>query len=149
MSVLTLPAGCIVLVGDGRKVLFLRNRGSATKPDLKAEQVLEQENPATRDQGTDRPGTQHQSTNPTRSSYEPTDWHRIEEERFAEEAVAGLANLLRQGRLDQAVIVAPPKTLAAIRTALPKDIAARIAAEINKDLTKHPVQEIQRRILAA
>lgn len=43
-------------MGDGCKALFLRNRGTAVNPRLETEDVFEQDNPATRDQGTDSPG---------------------------------------------------------------------------------------------
>ena len=46
----------LILVGDGQKALFLRNRGNAQRVDLVVERIFEQDNPATRDQGTDRPG---------------------------------------------------------------------------------------------
>jgi protein required for attachment to host cells len=45
------------------------------------------------------------------------------------------------------VIVAPPRILADLRRALHPDVKARVVAEINKDLSKHPVWEIERRIL--
>ena len=48
-----LPHNSVVLVVDGRKMLFLRNEGDAAYPNLVVEQAVEQENPATRDQATD------------------------------------------------------------------------------------------------
>ena len=51
-----IPTDTLVLVGDGRKALFLRNRGGAGHPEFITERVMEQNNPATRDQGTDKPG---------------------------------------------------------------------------------------------
>ena len=45
-----------VMVGDGEKALFFKNVGDATYPNLEVVDVLEQENPKTGDQGTDRPG---------------------------------------------------------------------------------------------
>jgi len=47
------------------------------------------------------------------------------------------------------VIVAPPKTLADLREAFHADVKARVIAEINKDLTKHPVSEIETHLTAA
>jgi protein required for attachment to host cells len=55
------------------------------KPDLAVETVRQQENPPTREQGTDRPGRVHVRIGPTRSAVEDTDWHRLAEERFAVE----------------------------------------------------------------
>jgi len=56
MEHLHIPTGALVLVGDGRKALFLRNGGTATHVQLTTERVLEQDNPPTRLQGSDRPG---------------------------------------------------------------------------------------------
>ena len=41
------------------------------------------------------------------------------------------------------VIAAPPRTLADLRRALHADVRKRIVAEVGKDLTKHPVHEIE------
>jgi protein required for attachment to host cells len=40
------------------------------------------------------------------------------------------------------VIVAPPRTLAELRRHYSREVSARIVAEIDKDLTGHPVDEI-------
>ena len=56
MNRLKIPHNAFVLVGDGRKALFLRNEGDEKFPNLKAESVFETENPATHEQGSDRPG---------------------------------------------------------------------------------------------
>lgn len=56
MNDLQVPKGALILVGDGRKALFLRNKGAQTHIELTAERVLEQDDPPTREQGTDRPG---------------------------------------------------------------------------------------------
>src|ERR1700745_4272239 len=51
-----LPHRAVVFVGDGRKALFLLNEGTALEPRLKVQRVLEDENPPTNQQGSDRPG---------------------------------------------------------------------------------------------
>ena len=45
-------------------------------------------------------------------------------------------------------MVAPPRTLAELRHVFHADVKKRIIAEIDKDLTKHPVWEIEKHILA-
>jgi len=47
------------------------------------------------------------------------------------------------------VIVAPPRTLADLRAAFHPDVQGLIIAEINKDLTKHPVGEIEQHLTGA
>ena len=46
----------VVLVADGRKLLFFRNKGDATYPNLEAEAVKQQDNPAHLDQASDKAG---------------------------------------------------------------------------------------------
>lgn len=43
-------------------------------------------------------------------------------------------------------MVALPRTLADLRAAFHPDIKDRIIAEIDKDLTKHPIVEIERHL---
>src|SRR5438132_1054534 len=65
-----------VLVADGARALVLRNDGDAEYPNLKLVRTYGQENPATRKQGTDKPGRTHESVGSGRSAMEPTDWHQ-------------------------------------------------------------------------
>lgn len=83
MSKLKIPHDAIVFVADGRKALFLRNEGDEKFPNLKTEQVFEQSDLATHDQGSERPGRTRKSGSGQRSTVEPVDWHDLEEHRFA------------------------------------------------------------------
>jgi len=47
------------------------------------------------------------------------------------------------------IIVAPPRTLAALRTDFRPDVKRRIVAELAKDLTRHPVGDIEKHLLDA
>lgn len=144
-----IPHNALILVGDGRRVLFLRNRGTAVKLELAVEHVLEQANPPTREQGTDRPGRYSGSPGTTpKSGFDTTDWHQLAEDRFATEIGEALYRLAHAGAFQHLVIVAPPKVLGTLRKSLHKEITDRIRAEIPKELTSHPVPEIQR-LLAA
>jgi protein required for attachment to host cells len=78
---------------------------------------------------------------------ETTDWHEIEEHRFAKRVSAALEDLVRKRAAPALIIVAPPRTLSDLRHALHADVKARVVGEIDKDLTKHPVWEIERHIL--
>ena len=42
---------------------------------------------------------------------------------------------------------APPRTLADLRQAFQADVKKRIVAEVGKDLTNHPVSEIETHLL--
>lgn len=144
MTKLSLPQDAMVFIGDGRKALFLRNSGDEKFPALETERVFADENPPTHEQGADRPTVAfaHAGSH-RRGQIEQTDWHRLEEHRFAERVAAALEDVVRKRNVPALVIVAPPKTLADLRQAFHPDVKKRIVAEIGKDLTKHPVGEIQ------
>ncbi|HEY4775161.1 MAG TPA: host attachment family protein [Xanthobacteraceae bacterium] len=156
MTKLKIPHDAIVLIGDGRKALFMRNRGDEKFPDLRVERVLEHDNPPTREQGSDQPGRAIQSYQGpgratqawqgVRSGMEEPDWHRLEEERFARDIAAALEKAVRTLGAPAFVIVAPARTLAELRRAVSDAVRTRIVAEVRKDLTKHPVGEIERHL---
>ena len=147
-SIPLISHNALVLIGDGQKALFLRNKGTAHQVRLEVEQVLEQDNPATREQGTDRPGRTFQSAAKNkRSGLETTDWHELEKERFARRVAAALEQLVRGEKVKKIVVVAPPRTLAELRTAFHADVKSRIVAEIDKDLTKLPVDQIEKHLV--
>ena len=147
MNKLTIPHNASVFIGDGRKALFLRNAGDETFLNLKTERVFVDDNPPTHEQGTDRPGRafKRAGTN-LRSGVEDTDWHDLEEHRFARHVAAALEQLVRTRNVKALVVAAPPRTLADLRRAFHADVSARIIAEIDKDLTKHPVAEIEKHL---
>lgn len=134
----------LVLVADGKKYLLLRNTGDLRQPVLTYEGGGEKENAATAAQGSDQPGRAFASVGSSRSAIEQTDWHQIEEDRFAARIADMLGQLARAQDFEELVIVAPPKCLAELRQAFDRPVTARIIAEIAKDLTKHPVDRIAR-----
>ena len=148
MNKLHIPHGAFVFIGDGRKALFLRNDGDEKFPNLRTERVFTDENPPTREQGNDRPGRafKRAGTN-LRSGMDTTDWHQLEEHRFAQRVAAAMEELVRARDAKALVVVAPPRTLADLRHAFHTDGKKRIVAEVDKDLTKHPLWEIERHLL--
>lgn len=146
MAKINLPHDAFVFVGDGRKALFLRNEGDEKFLNLKTEQVLVDQNPPTREQGSDQPGRAFASVGSRRSAVEEADWHVLEEQRFAHEVAAALERIVRDRKVKALVVVAPPKTLAELRKAFHSDVKNRIVAEIDKDLTKQPVYEIEKHL---
>lgn len=134
----------LILVADGRKFLLLRNTGDFSTPTLIIEASGEQENPPTHEQGTDRPGRSASGRDGVHSSMEPTDFHQIEADRFAADVAEILDGWMRSGDIKELIVVAPPRTLAELRKHYTRTVADRLVGEVNKDLTKHPVQEIAR-----
>jgi protein required for attachment to host cells len=160
------PHNAFVLVADGRKALFFRNEGDAEYPNLKVEHAQEHVNPADRDQKTDAAGgarsTQSGSQAPaaaqggsnhasgggaqfaeSRGSMGETDYHQQEEDRFAAETAEMLKQRALKNEFESLIIIAPPKTLGELRKHYHKTVEDRLVGELAKDLTGHPVPEIE------
>ncbi|AJP72003.1 host attachment family protein [Sphingomonas hengshuiensis] len=139
----------VVLVADGRKMLFLRNAGDATHPNLQVEENREQDSDATRDQGTDAPGRSFSSVGPGRSAYEQTDFHQLDEDRFAAEAAEMLKKRALGNDFESLIVVAPPRTLGELRKHYHVTVSDRLTGEINKDLTGHTIPQIEEAVASA
>lgn len=141
--------GTWVLIGDGQRALFLVNEGDEELLNLRRLSVEEQENPPAREQGTDAPGRAFSSVGARRSAVQNTDWHQLEEERFAVGIAEQINKAALAGAFDHIVIVAPPKVLGELRREFSKATEGKILAELNKDLTHHQIDEIEKILLAA
>jgi len=136
--------GAMVLVADGRKMLFFRNKGDRMAPNLEAEIVKLQENPYDRDQASDAPGRAFNSVGSHRSAMQQTDFHELEEARFAAEAAALLKKRALSNEYDKLIVIAPPTALGEMRKHYHKEVQSRLVGEIAKDLANHPVPEIEK-----
>jgi protein required for attachment to host cells len=144
MTQLHIPKNALVLVGDGRKALFLRNKGTPREVELIVEREMQQHNPDTHEQGTDRPGRKPGSDGVSQSAIEQTDWHDQAETRFAVEIAEMLYEMEHAHKFNELVVVAPPKMLGDLRAAFHPEVTQCVVAEVPKDLTAHPVPDIAR-----
>ena len=128
------------------KALILANLGDRMFPNLHTKEVREHPDLSTSAQGSDAPGSVHQSMGGGRSSIEQTDWHDESERAF-----------LLADRLDVAVttgeptgltMVASPRALGMIRSDYSVAVRKALRGELDKDLVKMPVHEIEKQLLA-
>ncbi|NYD90349.1 host attachment family protein [Sphingomonas melonis] len=140
------PHNAFVLVADGRKALFFRNEGDAEFPNLRVEHAQEQANPADRDQKTDAAGGASSTQMGTMGE---VDFHQQEEDRFAADTADMLKRRALANEFDSLIIVAPPKTLGELRRHYHKEVSSRLTGELAKDLTGHPVPDIEKALSAA
>jgi protein required for attachment to host cells len=160
------PHNAFVVVADGRKMLLLRNEGDGDHLNLQVERKEVHENPKDSDQKTDLAG-QSSSTQsgpgapavaqngsmhargggaqfaPSRGTMGETDYHQMEEDKFAAEVAAILNERAQANAITTLFVAAPPKTLGELRKHYGKDVEAIIAGEIDKDLTGHTVPQIE------
>jgi protein required for attachment to host cells len=141
-----IPYNALVLVGDGRKALFLRNIGTQMNIKLEVEHRLLHAAPPTREMGTDRPGRTVSGPGDVRSAMEQTDWHQMEEDRFVDTIAGVLARAAAADPDLQIAIVLPPKALGHLRAGMSAAVQKHVITEIPKDLTRHPIPDIARHL---
>ena len=142
------PHNSFVMVADGKKSLFFRNDGDGEFPNLIVERKDGHSDREDRELKSDAPGRAFASTGGHRSSYEETDYHQLEEQKFAAETAAVLNQRALRNEFESLIVIAPPRTLGELRKHYHKEVEKRLAGEIAKDLTGHPVAEIEKIISA-
>ncbi len=138
-----LANNALVLVTDGRKTLFFRNQGDVNQIDLRTEAHDERADASDGEMKTDSAGTNAQSHGYGRPSYEETDFHQLEEDRWAKQAAEEVNRRALTNDFDALAIIAPPKTLGELRKQLHKEAARRVVCEIPKEMTGHPISDIE------
>ena len=148
MQKLKSHCGDWVVVCDGKKALIFENRGDEKFPNLHTMEVFEHADLPTRVQGASAPGRVHQSMGTARSTHEQTDWHDEAERAFLHSLANKLDNAIIAGQTKALIIVAPPRALGMLRQHYPPSIRHALRSEIDKDLVKLPVYEIERRLFS-
>lgn len=139
-----IPHNALVVVADGEKMLFLRNGGDEKYPNLEVERKRKQDNPPDRELATDAPGYQQESARPGSRSYDETDFHQLAEDRFAKETAELLQKRALKNDYEKLIIAAPPRTLGEMRKYYHVEVQERLSGEIDKELTGHPLDQIEK-----
>lgn len=138
-----LPHNALVLVADGRKMLFFRNRGDENQIDLRTEAHDQREDRRDREIKTDAPGTTKQSAGFGRSTYEEADFQQQEEDRWIKDAAEELKARALRNDFDALAIVAPPKALGVLKKCLHKEVERRVVCTVNKEMSGRPIPDIE------
>jgi protein required for attachment to host cells len=141
------PIRTWVLIADGARARVLESHGLGQGLIANDRLVFEGDHGATHDLVSDREGRSYSSRGPGRSAIDArTDPHRELKRSFAHHLADVLAHELDENAYDRLIIVAAPVTLGDLRSALPQKVAARVSAEVAKDLTKLPNDEVSRHL---
>jgi protein required for attachment to host cells len=150
MSALMIQNGEWVVVCDGAKALVLENAGDAKFPNLKTLEVFEQKDPATHDLGAEQPGRAYSPAgHGSRGTIEQTDWHDQAERAFLAQLAKHLDAAIAAGKTKSLIVVAPPRALGMIRPAYTHALKSAVRAEVDKDLVKQPVHQIEKHLTGA
>src|SRR5437588_725708 len=138
-----LPHNALVLVADGRKMLFFRNHGDEDRIDLRTEAHDARTDRKDRQIKTDAPGTVRQSFGSNRPAYDEPDFHQQEEDRWIKDAAEELKTRVLRKDFDALAIVAPPKALGVLKKSLHKEVQRRIVCTVNKEMSGRPIPDIE------
>ena len=138
-----LPHNALVLVADGRKMLFFRNHGDENQIDLRTESHDARQDRKERYFRTDAPGTVKQSFGFGHSTYEETDFQQQEEDRWVKDAAEELKKRALRNDFDALAVVAPPKALGVLKKYLHTEVQRRIVCIVNKEMSGRPIPDIE------
>ncbi len=140
---MALPNQALVLVLDGRKMLFFRNHGDASQIDLRTEAHDEREDAKDSEMKTDAAGATAQRGGYGRPAMDETDFHQQAEDDWVKNAADELKKRALANNFDALAIIAPPKALGVLRKQLHKEVERRIVLTLNKEMTDRPIPDIE------
>ena len=79
---------------------------------------------------------------------EQVDAHEQEEHRFLQKLLDHLNAAVHAGQIKSLLIVAPPRALGVLRQSYSNELRKALRGEIDKDLVKMPVHEIEKHLAA-
>ena len=132
-----IPQNTVIAVADGEKLSLYKNEGDAQNVKLKALPDADV------DSSKISSGSRHSS-----SSANPDDSQQ-DEDGFS----AGIADMLNKkvlgGNIKGLIVVAAPRTLGEMRKGYHKSLSDVLLGELDKDLTGHSIQDIEKALAAA
>jgi protein required for attachment to host cells len=138
-------AKTLVVLVDGERARFLSGLGRCPSftPVEPGEMIDPESRKQNRELASDKPGRAFSSADGTPSAMETTDFQRREKQLFARSVAQALDKIAAEGNYDRLIVAAPPTALGDLRANMSKHTAERITAEVAKDLTKIPEQDLR------
>jgi protein required for attachment to host cells len=78
---------------------------------------------------------------------EQTDLHTQSEERFLRALAGNLNAAVQAGQIQSLIVIAPPRALGVLRQAYSASLRNVLRAEVDKDLVRLPVHEIEKHLV--
>lgn len=132
-----------IVVADGQRARILSNAGPGQGLEEVPGGEFEGDDRQGREIMADRPGRTFDSGGQGRHSKEPhTDPRQVVEEGFLRRVLDHLATAANRNAFDRLVLVAEPRALGFLRKHLATPLQQRLHADLDKDLTKIPTQDL-------
>jgi protein required for attachment to host cells len=139
----------LILVADAGRAIFFKSENRGASIETVPGNLDAMPNPPSREHKSDKPGRASDASS-HRSAMEPKhDPHKLAEESFARTVAQHLEKVGKGSDYDGILIFAPPTFLGSLRREMNSHVAGLIEGEVHKDLTKSPVDEIQRHVREA
>lgn len=136
-----------ILIADGTQARVLEHGGPGKGLSMVKGLDWSIEPLQSKDIDTDRPGRGHSSGGSARSSMEPkTDPAQHREAEFMRSVAGVLDRKALEGAFDRLVIAAAPIALGNLRKLLSDHVKKAVVAELDKDLTNLPTQNIDKHL---
>lgn len=134
-----------IVLADGAHARFVEHRGPNSRLIEHTGLALSREPVRAGDINSDRPGRAFATSGRGRSAMEPpTDPVAKLEADFMRQVAKSLGEALAANKFDRLIVVAAPQALGDLRKALPAAVAAKVTAELPKDLVHEPVNALPR-----
>ena len=140
---MALPHNALVLVADGRKLLFLRNHGDRNQIDLRIEAHDERDGLKDHEIKSDAPGTTKQSFGFGAPAFDETDFHQQDKDRWARDAADELKRARAEERFRGAGDHRPAEDAERLSKELHKEVERRIVLTLTKEMTDRPIPDIE------
>lgn len=131
------------LIADGARARIMVNEGPGKGLRAAMDHEFAAPSAPSRDWGADKPGRAAGGPGGARHTKEPRiDLHEFAKERFAAEMASLIDAAAGDKAFDRLILVAPPRVLGNLRSALKNGARDRIAGELAKDLTHIPAHDL-------
>jgi len=141
------PVKTWILVADGARARIVVNEGPGKGVKQLEGADFRAEHPSSGDVMADRPGRSFESSGSGRHAMEPTsDAHRLAKQAFVKEIAGFLQRQAQKKSFDRLIILAPPQALGDLRAALSDAVRTLVTAELAKDLTPVPNEDLAKHL---
>lgn len=141
--------GTWIALCDGARSLILNNVGDERFFHFRLVDTVESFRQKNSEMGRDRPARVHESIGAGRSAIETIDKHEQHEQEFIRSFAQKLSAAVDGKLTTKIVLIAPPKTLGYLRNILPANLTRAISLELEKDLLKMPIPDLEIALKAA
>ena len=137
------PKRTWIVLANARLARIVEHRGTGQGIFVEPGMVLHADEPV---EYSDRAGTGHSIGGPGNSAVDMGDPQEQADAAFARAIAERLSGAQTSGEFDRLIVIASPHMLGLLRKANAPDVTDKIMAEVDKDLTAIPLDELEKHL---